>query len=70
MEEGCGPCGPLTVIVAFRSQEEPFAATVRPTLETIAGVLGSRIARLVDIHNRCHGLEDQADGNSDETSCS
>ncbi len=60
---------PMAVIVAFRSQEEPFAPTVRPTLESIAGVLGTRISRLVDIHNRCHGFEDQADGHSEESSC-
>lgn len=50
---------PMAVIVAFRSQEEPFAAGARTTLESMAAVLGGKISRLVDIHNRGHQLFDE-----------
>ena len=62
---------PMAVIVAFHSRQQPFAPAVRPTLESIAAVLGGRISRLVDIHNRWHHLADESD-NTDggpSTSC-
>jgi DNA-binding response OmpR family regulator len=60
----------MAVLVAFRSQEQPFAPAVRPTLESIAAVLGAKVARLVDIHNRWHHLADEpGDESGPSASC-
>jgi len=50
---------PMAVVLAFRHQKEPFPQTVRPALESIAAVLGEKIARLVNVHNRCYGPQDK-----------
>jgi DNA-binding response OmpR family regulator len=52
---------PMAVLVAFRGQDEAMPPTVRATMESIAAVLGGRISRLVDIHNRTHDLHDTPD---------